>query len=1276
LIDGRFAVEAWAGAGGMGTVYRGRDRRDNATVAIKVLGAQELAAVERFSREAALLAELRHEGIVRYVAHGRTSDGAYYLAMEWLDGEPLADRMRGAGLTLVESLALAKAAATALGEAHARGVVHRDVNPRNLFLPRGASADKVKLLDFGIARLSSHELERTGVGTILGTPGYMAPEQARGERDVGPAADVFSLGCVLFECLTGRPPFAGEKAMAVLAKILLEEAPRVAELAPGTPPAIDALVARMLAKSPKARPSDGKALAELFDAIDVRETEPGRAVPARPSASLGDVEQRLLCVIFADGGADKIDRLLPVTAPFGGALDRLAGGAVVWSLASGGVAGDQAQRAANCALAFREALPEAAIAMATGRGMLSSEGSAGEVIDRAARLIDGSRGKEIRLDDTTAGLLGNTFDVGGDSRGLVLRGTREVVEPVRTLLGRATPCVGRDRELQGLEALFDECVDEPVAKVALVTAPAGGGKSRVRHELIRRLRARDTNVEIWLGRGDPMRVGSPFGILGPAIRRALNIRDGEPQPVREHKLRARITRLFTDETQRERVAAFVGELVGVHFSDDALPQLRAARRDPVLMNDQMRQAWEDWLAAESRAQPVLLVLEDLHWGDLPTVRFIDSALRNLRDSPIMVLALARPDVHDLFPKLWHERNVWEIKLAPLGKKAAQQLVRAVLGDVVPQEKMDALVAQAEGNPLYLEELVRTVAEQPGGLSNNDQALPETVLAMVQARLERLETDARRVLRAASVFGQVFWRGGIRALLGRQDRTNDVGDWLDELVAREMIQKRIDSRFPGEEEFVFRNALTREAAYAMLTVEDRKLGHRLAGDWLVEEGEEDGAVLANHFERGGDQVRAVSWYRAAAEDAFEGEDLEVVLERCDRGIACGAAGPELGALRLLQAEVLSWRGARADANLRALEATQLVVHGSQPWYAAAANAISNSSRTGDFDMVVQLADALPPLDLSRDVFPPQVVTQARAVADLLQIGQGELARKLLLPLDQLRRDKPDLDPEVMAWIETALAWQALFDGDTGESLKFDEAAARSFERAGDVRNACKAWAGAGYERILLGQYDQAETALRDALASAERMGLSSLAVNAKHNLGLALARLGRLDEAVKVERDAAEAYAAQQDAKMIGASRHYLALILRERDELDAAEREALMSLEALRGFPPLMPRAFATLAAIHLGQGKVAEALAEADEAMGMMEAQGGIEDGEALIRLIHAEALAAGGDASAARSAIAVARERVEKVAQKISDATLCESFRERVPENARIIKLADEWK
>src|SRR5262249_45632640 len=154
-----------------------------------------------------------------------------------------------------------------------------------------------KLLDFGIARLTDGTATLTGV--TFGTPGYMAPEQARGDKELDTRADVFALGCVLFECLTGRPAFGGEHVMAILAKIVLADAPRVRELSPGVPRALDNLVARMLAKSPEDRPRDGKQVAAELAALGplVGASPPSGSMP--PETSLTPGEQKLLCVVLA-----------------------------------------------------------------------------------------------------------------------------------------------------------------------------------------------------------------------------------------------------------------------------------------------------------------------------------------------------------------------------------------------------------------------------------------------------------------------------------------------------------------------------------------------------------------------------------------------------------------------------------------------------------------------------------------------------------------------------------------------------------------------------------------------------------------------------------------------------------------------------------------------------------------------------------------------------------------------------------------------------------------
>jgi serine/threonine protein kinase len=299
VIAERFVIERPAGSGGMGSVFLALDRADGRRVAIKAMSAPSEDATERFRREARVLSELSHPAIVRYLAHGETGiHGEPFLVMEWLDGEDLGDRLSRTGLTPGESIDLIRRAAEALAFAHERGVIHRDIKPSNIFLVGGA-ANRVKVLDFGAARRRNASQVLTQAGMMLGTLGYMAPEQAWGSPDVDARADVFALGCVLFECLTGRPAFVGHRAVAILAKIVSDEVPRVSELCPHISADLDELVAILLSKDPKARPADGNAVLALLDQLG--KIQRGNALPAvaRPPC-LSDAERRVVSVVLAE----------------------------------------------------------------------------------------------------------------------------------------------------------------------------------------------------------------------------------------------------------------------------------------------------------------------------------------------------------------------------------------------------------------------------------------------------------------------------------------------------------------------------------------------------------------------------------------------------------------------------------------------------------------------------------------------------------------------------------------------------------------------------------------------------------------------------------------------------------------------------------------------------------------------------------------------------------------------------------------------------------------
>ncbi|HVY46547.1 MAG TPA: AAA family ATPase, partial [Minicystis sp.] len=628
---------------------------------------------------------------------------------------------------------------------------------------------------------------------------------------------------------------------------------------------------------------------------------------------------------------------------------------------------DQAAQAARCALAMQKALPGRELVLGTGRRVLGGPAPFGEVIDRAAQLLRralAARADAVavpraipapprcRLDDVTAGLLDSRFEMGGDALSLFLTGERaELEEAARTLLGKVMPCIGRDRELAILEATLAECVAEGVPRAVVVTAPVGFGKSRLRQEFLHRLAERGDAqpLEVWIARGDPMSMGSPFRMVADAIRRTAGLLEGESLGVRRQKIRARVARNL-DGDAAARVAEFLGELTGVPFPDDESVQLHAARQDPTRMGDQMRRAFEDFVAAECAKRPVLLVLEDLHWGDLPTTQWIDSALRNLASSPFMVLALARPEVDDLFPQLWRSRGGQTLVLGELGKKACEKLVRLALGERVKPEVVAEIVERAGGNAFYLEEMIRAVAEGRG------DRLPATVLAMVQARLDRLEPEARRVLRAASVFGQVFWSGGVAALLG-DDASIKPDDWLDELARREVLVPRASERFPRERAFAFRNAPLRDAAYASFTDEDRALGHRLAAAWLEDAGEADALVLAEHREQGGEPARAVAFFLRAAEQALEGNDLAAAEARAARGLGCGADAEIAGALYAVEAEAHKWRGDNLKAEARYASALRRFAPGSPPWLKALADLATIRAKMGEHGGVLDLAREL-------------------------------------------------------------------------------------------------------------------------------------------------------------------------------------------------------------------------------------------------------------------------------------------------------------------------------
>lgn len=306
VVAGRYEVLGLVAEGGTGTVWRVLDRESGREVAIKSVSLERhgwrAEVRDRLTREAELLARIEHENVVRLHASGETEDGLLYVVLDLLHGETLAERrVRPPPLGWAEAAEIALGIARGLAALHDQGVVHRDVKPANVVLDagKGATAPVPKLIDLGISRsrgtgaLGHHTL--TATGEVLGTPAYMSLEQARGEPDIDPRSDVWSLGVVMYEMLSGRLPFDGPNVNAILAAVRRGERARLQDVAPRVPQAVCRIVERCLAKDRAERFDDASALAAALEAVVLR----GRARRTRAIVALASGLLAIAAALFA-----------------------------------------------------------------------------------------------------------------------------------------------------------------------------------------------------------------------------------------------------------------------------------------------------------------------------------------------------------------------------------------------------------------------------------------------------------------------------------------------------------------------------------------------------------------------------------------------------------------------------------------------------------------------------------------------------------------------------------------------------------------------------------------------------------------------------------------------------------------------------------------------------------------------------------------------------------------------------------------------------------------
>jgi class 3 adenylate cyclase/tetratricopeptide (TPR) repeat protein len=715
---------------------------------------------------------------------------------------------------------------------------------------------------------------------------------------------------------------------------------------------------------------------------------------------------------------------------FGGRVEKLMGDGVFAVFGAPIAHEDDPERAVRAALRMQRSVddlnaadPELSlsirIAVTTGEAIVQIEGDdpdregiIGDVVNTASRLEAVAPPGGIVVDERTC-LATRDAVVYADLDPVSVKGKVEPLRIWQPLEARSrygvdvdrshtTPFVGRDAELGVLVDAFERTVNEGTVQLVTIIGEPGVGKSRLLNEFRESIDARPDLVWWRQGRCLPYGDGITFWALSEIVKAHAGILDSDTEMQAQAKLRAAVRPLFSDAPTAEWVRARLEAVAGVGGTPDGIEQA------------ELFSAWSRFFEALATRNPLVIVVEDLHWADEAMLDFLEHITDWAVSSPILVVTTARPELFSLRGS-WGggKRNAATVSLTPLNAEQAAVLLGALLETTV----LDAAVQQAildrsEGNPLYVTEFVR-LADDKGMLRNAaaiaDLALPSSVQAIAAARLDLLPAEEKAALQAAAVVGKTFWAGAVRSLRP----TLSTSELVRNLTRRELIRPVRGSSMHAQEEYAFSHSVIRDVCYGQIPREDRARLHEATAAWIDTvtgpQGTDNAELLAYHLgesvslssaadpelelrayqihmqagerARGLSPVRAAGYYRIAVEHAGSGTDrahalLELsdtlrlnepdrIRPLLDEALAlfreASDVEGEATALSML-AGFLWWRGETSEAYARGPEAFELV----KDLPTSAAKARVMMTRASGFYLRGDAAAALEVIDQAADV----------------------------------------------------------------------------------------------------------------------------------------------------------------------------------------------------------------------------------------------------------------------------------------------------------------------
>ena len=893
------------------------------------------------------------------------------------------------------------------------------------------------------------------------------------------------------------------------------------------------------------------------------------------------------------------DKVSHCVVTHGGIVEKFAGDAVMAAFGIPQAHEDDAERAVRAALGILESVRELGLEVRIGiesgevvvDDARESTFATGEAVNIAARLQQAAPVNSIMIGPGAHRLTLGRFEV-EDEGPVEIRGRAEPVWAWRIicLAGgkpgagvRQAPLVGRDAELELLENTYSRAVRDNRAHLFTIYGDPGVGKSRLVNEFVGGLEG----ATVLYGRALPYGEGVTYSALSDMVKTAAGIADDDPLDDALEKLR--------DCCPDEAVADLLALASGV---------LEAVKGE----RNQQEIAWaaREWAEKLAEPQPLVLVFEDIHWAEDALLELVEHMSTWVKNVPILLLCLARPELLDLRPG-WSGGRVraTAIELEPLGRTDSEALVEALLDGELGSGARQAVLDKSEGNPLFVEETVRMLSEANGG---GIERIPDTLQALIAARIDHLPPGEKELLQGAAVMGRIFWKGALAELVLEG---TDIDPLLEDLHLREIVLPETRSSISGQDAFKFKHVLIREVAYGGLSKAARAGYHQRFAEWLRKHaGEELLEVRAYHLDHatallaeldGAPPKRLATEAATALEEAGR-RALAREANATARKLLVRAVELEPTVERRFQAARAAWRMSEFPVVSPEMQKVLSLAReaGDKDLEARALAALAEVSifREGDVSRGEELArEALEVAERDESkVLALEVLNTVAWWRGRLTEGEGYAQEQLEIAR---RLERADLESEAL--LSLAGIYTSRQEDDRAEPLI--ERAKALAEESGSLTARAHAYMQSGE---LYGWRRRDEEALEEYERARElfaEVGAATHLARAMLRIASTVRRSGDLEEAEKLAREGIRILKPLEDRGTLCEVQRFLAEVLLDQGRLEEAELYALKAVETV-GPQDVSSQAStkASLALVRASQGRDEEAEALLRESIEILE--------------------------------------------------------------------------